>query len=106
MENVEGKENAVTFLDLASAKELKSLANENTKAVVIGAGLIGMKAAEGLVKICKSVDVVELAPRVLPSILDKTSARQVKSIWKITALNSIWKILLLRLNQRVSILQV
>ena len=53
-------------------------ANENTKAVVIGAGLIGMKAAEGLVKICKSVDVVELAPRVLPSILDKTSARQVK----------------------------
>lgn len=78
MENVEGKENAVTFLDLASAKELKSLANENTKAVVIGAGLIGMKAAEGLVKICKSVDVVELAPRVLPSILDKTSARQVK----------------------------
>lgn len=43
MENVEGKENAVTFLDLASAKELKSLANENTKAVVIGAGLIGMK---------------------------------------------------------------
>ena len=78
MENVEGKENAVTFLDLASAKELKSLANENTKAVVIGAGLIGMKAAEGLVEICKSVDVVELAPRVLPSILDKTSARQVK----------------------------
>ena len=53
-------------------------ANENTKAVVIGAGLIGMKAAEGLVKICKSVDVVELAPRVLPSILDKTSANQVK----------------------------
>ena len=33
MENVEGKENAVTFLDLASAKELKSLANENTKAL-------------------------------------------------------------------------
>ena len=62
MENVDGKDNAVTFLDLASAKELKKLANENTKAVVIGAGLIGMKAAEGLVKICKSVDVVELAP--------------------------------------------
>ncbi len=78
MENVDGKDNAVTFLDLASAKQLKKLANENTKAVVIGAGLIGMKAAEGLVKICKSVDVVELAPRVLPSILDMTSAKQVK----------------------------
>lgn len=78
MENVEGKANALTFLDLASTKEVKKLANKDTKAVVIGAGLIGMKAAEGLVKVCKSVDVVELAPRVLPSILDAVSAKQVK----------------------------
>ncbi|MGN1329442.1 MAG: NAD(P)/FAD-dependent oxidoreductase [Eubacterium sp.] len=78
MENVEGKTNALTFLDLASTKEVKKLANKDTKAVVIGAGLIGMKAAEGLVKVCKSVDVVELSPRVLPSILDTVSAKQVK----------------------------
>lgn len=78
MENVEGKANALTFLDLASTKEVKRLANKDTRAVVIGAGLIGMKAAEGLVKVCKSVDVVELAPRVLPSILDAVSAKQVK----------------------------
>lgn len=78
MENVSGKNNALTFLDLEATKEVKRLANSKTRAVVIGAGLIGMKAAEGLVKICKSVDVVELAPRVLPSILDATSAKQVK----------------------------
>lgn len=78
MENVEGKANALTFLDLKETKDVKALANEKTRAVVIGAGLIGMKAAEGLVKICKSVDVVELAPRVLPSILDANSAKQVK----------------------------
>lgn len=78
MENVEGKANALTFLDLASTKEVKKLANKDTRAVVIGAGLIGMKAAEGLVKVCKSVDVVELSPRVLPSILDAVSAKQVK----------------------------
>lgn len=78
MENVKGKTNALTFLDLAAAKEVKKLADEKTRAVVIGAGLIGMKAAEGLVKVCKSVDVVELAPRVLPSILDANSAKQVK----------------------------
>ena len=78
MENVKGKSNALTFLDLQTVKDIKSIANEKTKAVVIGAGLIGMKAAEGLVKICKSVDVVELAPRVLPSILDEKSAKQVK----------------------------
>ena len=78
MENVKGKSNALTFLDLASTKEIKKLANGKTRAVVIGAGLIGMKAAEGLVKICRSVDVVELSPRVLPSILDANSAVQVK----------------------------
>ncbi|MCM1115478.1 MAG: FAD-dependent oxidoreductase [Clostridium sp.] len=78
MENVSGKSNALTFLDLAATKEVKKLANEKVKAVVIGAGLIGMKAAEGLARVCKSVDVVELAPRVLPSILDDKSAKQVK----------------------------
>lgn len=78
MENVDGKSNALTFLDLKATKEVKALANSKTRAVVIGAGLIGMKAAEGLAKICKSVDVVELAPRVLPSILDAKSAKQVK----------------------------
>jgi NAD(P)H-nitrite reductase large subunit len=78
MENVSGKSNALTFLDLQATKEVKKLANSSTRAVVIGAGLIGMKAAEGLVKICKSVDVVELAPRVLPSILDAKSSKQVK----------------------------
>lgn len=78
MDNVEGKANALTFLDLKATKAVKTLANAKTRAVVIGAGLIGMKAAEGLVKICKSVDVVELAPRVLPSILDAKSAKQVK----------------------------
>ena len=78
MKNVSGKSNALTFLDLESTKQVKAKAKESTRAVVIGAGLIGMKAAEGLSKICRSVDVVELAPRVLPSILDEKSAKSVK----------------------------
>lgn len=78
VENAEGCKNVFTFLDLASAKALKKAVNKNTKAVVIGAGLIGMKAAEGLSKICESVDVAELSPRVLPSILDEKSAVFVK----------------------------
>lgn len=79
MKNVEGNKNALTFLDLASTKAVKKLADAKTRAVVIGAGLIGMKAAEGLSKVCKSVDVIELAPRVLPSILDEKSAKSVKA---------------------------
>lgn len=78
MKNVEGKTNAFTFLDLASTKAVKAMANSDTRAVVIGGGLIGMKAAEGLSKICKNVDVIEFAPRILPSILDAKSAKSVK----------------------------
>lgn len=78
MKNVGGKSNVYTFLDLASTKAVKQNADKDTKAVVIGGGLIGMKAAEGLSKICKSVDVIEFAPRILPSILDEKSAKGVK----------------------------
>lgn len=78
MKNVAGKTNAYTFLDLASTKAVKDAANSQTRAVVIGGGLIGMKAAEGLSKICKSVDVIEFAPRILPSILDAKSSKNVK----------------------------
>lgn len=78
VENVQGCKNVFTFLDLESAKSLKKAVNKDTSAVVIGAGLIGMKAAEGLSKICKSVEVAELSPRVLPSILDDKSAVFVK----------------------------
>ncbi|MBE6818217.1 MAG: NAD(P)/FAD-dependent oxidoreductase [Ruminococcaceae bacterium] len=79
VKNAQGKANALTFLDIAAAKQLKAKAGKNTRAVVIGAGLIGMKAAEGLSKICKSVDVVELAEFILPSILDKSAAKMVKA---------------------------
>lgn len=78
MKNVAGKENAYTFLDMASTKAVKTAADKDTRAVVIGGGLIGMKAAEGLSKICKSVDVIEFAPRILPSILDAKSSKNVK----------------------------
>ena len=91
MKNVSGKANALTFLDLAATKAVKSAADRNTKAVVIGGGLIGMKAAEGLSKICKSVDVVELAPRILPSILDPKSAKNVEGAEKFINFVSISK---------------
>ncbi|MCD7723163.1 MAG: FAD-dependent oxidoreductase [Clostridiales bacterium] len=79
VKNVSGNKNVLTFLDLATVKQVKNLAHKDARAVIIGAGLIGMKAAEGLTKVCKSVDVVELSPRVLPSILDEKSAVAVKA---------------------------
>lgn len=78
VENSENAVNVFTFLDMAMSEKIKSYAGADTDAVVIGAGLIGLKAAEGLRKICKSVTVVELADKVLPSILDDKGALMVK----------------------------
>lgn len=89
MENVENKENVFTFLDMGMAKKIKKCATDKTNAVVIGAGLIGLKAAEGLAPICKSVTVVELAPKVLPSILDDDAAKLVKKNIKNNNINVI-----------------
>ncbi len=78
VKNADGKDNVFTFLNMEMSKKIKKYANEKMNAVVIGAGLIGLKAAEGLQHICKSVSVVELAPKVLPSILDDDASKLVR----------------------------
>ncbi len=79
MENVGGQENVFTFLTMGESERLKAYAKPNMHAVVIGAGLIGLKAAEGLRQCVQSVTVVELADKVLPSILEEQAAPMVKA---------------------------
>jgi NAD(P)H-nitrite reductase large subunit len=59
-----------TFLSLDSAKALEKVLNRKTRALVIGAGLIGMKCAEGIADRVASVTIVEMAPRCLPTNLE------------------------------------
>lgn len=66
--------NVFTFLKYDSALGIEKLVSKDAKVVIVGAGLIGLKAAEGLAPVAKSVDIVELAPRVLPMILDEEAA--------------------------------
>lgn len=46
--------------------------------MILGAGLIGLKCAEGIAKKVKSVTVVDLAEQILPSILDTAAAAMVQ----------------------------
>ena len=75
------KEGIETFINLDDAKDIgQKIENEEIKEVVIlGAGLIGLKAAEALLKLGIKVKVVELADRILSAILDKKSAQIVQS---------------------------
>lgn len=47
--------------------------------LIVGAGLIGLKCAEGIAARVREITVVDLADRVLPSILDETGSSIVQA---------------------------
>ncbi|MGV8906419.1 MAG: NAD(P)/FAD-dependent oxidoreductase [Acetobacterium sp.] len=67
-----------TFTTLEDAIDIKEILTKESKVVILGAGLIGLKAAEAMVKQSQSVTVVDLADRVLPSVLQEKSSEIVK----------------------------
>ncbi len=68
-----------TFMSLDDAKKLEKSLAPNKKALIIGAGLIGLKCAEGILKRVAHITVLDLAPRILSSILDDDGAKIVQS---------------------------
>ena len=68
-----------TFMSLDNVYELNQSLDENKKVLIVGAGLIGLKCAEGILKRVKRVTVLDLAPRILSSILDDGSAKLVQN---------------------------
>jgi len=68
------KDGVFTFTELSSAKGLESKLENSKSAVVIGGGLIGVSAAEALVKRGIKVTLVELKDNILNLILDKTAS--------------------------------
>lgn len=75
-----GKKNIFTFIRWEDIQSIKEALNENTKAVVIGGGLTGLKAAESLAMLKVDVTVVELADRLLSTILDAQGSAIIKFV--------------------------
>jgi NAD(P)H-nitrite reductase large subunit len=75
IEGMNGKEKVFTFTTWDDAAKLRGLADDIKKVVVIGGGLIGLKAAEGLNQLNKQVTIVELADRILSAAFDRTAGR-------------------------------
>lgn len=69
--------NKFTFMSLDDAKGIDAALNDNMDVLIIGAGLIGLKCAEGILKEAKTITVVDLADRILPSILDEEGSAMV-----------------------------
>ncbi len=67
-----------TFMSLDDAHKLQASLDKNKKVLIIGAGLIGLKCAEGILDKVKSITVIDLAPRILSSILDEDGGALVR----------------------------
>ena len=79
IQGLEEVERKFTFLSLEDAQALEAALTPESRVFILGAGLIGLKCAEGIAKRVKSVDIADLAPQVLSSILDETAARRVQA---------------------------
>ena len=60
------------------AKRVKEMISPNANVLIIGAGLIGLKAVEAIAGKCAEITVVDLADRILPSILDAEGSAMVQ----------------------------
>ncbi len=78
MEGLDTVEKKFSFMTLDDAKALAGAITRESRVLIIGAGLIGLKCAEGIRDRVGSIDVVDLAGRILPSILDEEGSAMVQ----------------------------
>ena len=67
-----------TFMTLADALALKKALSKKKEVLIVGAGLIGLKCMEGILGRVKKVTVIDMADRVLSSILDEKGSQIVQ----------------------------
>lgn len=74
MKGLEKVKNKFSFMTLDDALSLEKAIDKSSRVLIIGAGLIGLKCAEGIFDKVASISVVDLADRILPSILDENAS--------------------------------
>ncbi len=66
--------NKFSFMTIDDALSIEKIINKDSKVLIVGAGLIGLKCAEGLLEKVGKITVCDLANRVLSSIFDDECA--------------------------------
>lgn len=77
-EGLDTVEKQFRFMTLDDALALEAALTDNARVLIVGAGLIGLKCAEGIYGRVGSITVCDLADRVLSSILDADCAAVVQ----------------------------
>jgi len=78
IEGLDAVKNAYTFMSLDDAREINAALAKDKRVLIIGAGLIGLKCAEGILDRVADITIIDLQPNILSSILDTEGARLVQ----------------------------
>lgn len=76
---IESVKNKFTFMSLDDAKALDAAVTPTSRVLILGAGLIGLKCAEGIHRKAAEITVVGRTNRILRSIIDETASDMMKS---------------------------
>ncbi len=74
--------NPMVLRTLADAKRVRSRIKKGSKAIILGAGLIGMHTAQSLAEAGLSVQVVELMDQILPGYFDRRAAEMIRKVYE------------------------
>lgn len=80
MSGIERVKERFSFMTMDDMLALERALSPEKRVLIVGAGLIGLKCFEGIAARVKSTAIVDLAPRILPSILDETGAKMVQRV--------------------------
>lgn len=76
---LETVERTFCFQTLSDASALAAALRPESRVLILGAGLTGVKCAEGIRGLCAQIAIADLASRVLPAVLDDTAAAMVQA---------------------------
>ena len=76
---LETVERSFCFQTLSDVSALAEALRPESRVLILGAGLTGVKCAEGIRGLCAQIAIADLAPRVLPAVLDDTAAAMVQA---------------------------
>lgn len=78
LDGLDSVKNHFSFMTLDDTLALEKAISSESRVLIIGAGLIGLKCAEGLHNRVKNITVCDLADKILSSILDDDTAPMVQ----------------------------
>lgn len=76
---VPGLTDYYTFMTLDEALRLEAALTKESRVLIVGAGLIGLKCLEGIAARVGEVTVADRAPQILPSVLDAEAAARMQA---------------------------